>query len=293
MASAAFAADAVENQGGGDRFVEDRIAARAGAFVHLKIPAGSLRVEGWDRDEVAVEGALGAGVRELRFETDGQRVWLEAHLHGAPGQQEQGEVKLRVMVPARSRLEVRTVDAAMVLRNLRGRLDLESITGNLRVEESTPDEIFARTVSGDMEFATRALRLEASSVSGAVRIEQEVEDLTVRTADGAVELLARVVREARLESVSGRIHVAAPVAAEGRLRVFVHDGLVDLELPQDLNASFHLETVRGLLESEFGPAMPESSGDRRLASQFRTGSGSARVEARSISGTLRLKSLDF
>jgi hypothetical protein len=287
MSPAAGSAEVSGEAGLSRRAVKRQIAARAGAFVNIRNLVGVLEVEGWDRGEVSVEGTIGPGVEELRLESDGQRVWLEVRLKGEPGTQH-GEAEILVRVPSRSRLKVRTVDAFSVLRGLQGFLDFESVTGDLRLEEGRLQEIIATTVSGSLVFAAPALRLQVRSVSGMVRIEREVEDLVVRTGDGTVELLAQVVREARLESVSGRILVKAPVADEGRLQVFVHDGQAELLLPPDLAAAFHLETVRGTLKSDFGPPLPIRQKDRRQGVRFRTGSGRARVEARSISGSLHL-----
>lgn len=295
VVSPSFAAGPVEEESAVSsegRTVQRRIAARAGAFVNLKNLAGSLKVEGWDRDEVAVEGTLGAGVQELRLETDGQRVWLEVKLRGEPGKQH-GAAELHVQLPAKSRLEVRTVEAPTVLQGFRGRVDFESVTGDFLVQGGKPEEIIATTVSGRLVIAAPALRLRARSVGGLVRIEQEVEDLVVRTGSGPVELVSRVVREARLESVSGRIQVMAEMADQGRLQVFVHDGRAELALPEDLAAVFHLETARGTIESDFGPPLPARQDDHRQEVRFRTGTGHARVEARSISGTLRLIAHSF
>ena len=176
----------------------------------------------------------------------------------------------------------------LFLRNLRDGFDFESISGDLRVEGGRPEEVVATTVSGNLFFLASARRVRARAVSGTVRVEREVDDLVVRTGDGAVELFARIVGEARLESVSGRVQVKAAMAEEGRLRVFVHEGQAELALPSDLAAKFRLETTRGTLESEFGPPLNTPQKGRKQVVIFRTGAGHARVEARSISGSLRL-----
>ena len=103
------------------RLVQRQIAARAGAFVSLRSLQGTLQIEGWDRDEVAVEGTLGTGVQDLRLTSDGQRVWLEVQPLGEPGKQ-RARAELRVWVPRRCRLEVRTVESSTVLKELEGRL---------------------------------------------------------------------------------------------------------------------------------------------------------------------------
>ena len=277
---AGFQADAEE------RTVERQVPARAGAFVEILVPDGTVEIYRWDRQEVAASGRLGEGVEELSLETDGQRVWLEAVLAGAP-EQAQGRAEVQVWVPSRCHLRVRTVAAPIQVRGLEGDLKLESVSGAIRVEEGPVEELEISTVSGDVEILSRTLQLTVRTVSGKVRVEEAVEELWVRTASGDLEVVAPVGLEARLESLSGTIRTLGGLSPRSRLRVFIHEGLAELAVPKDFDGAIALETVRGELRDELtGASVTEDRGRLRL--DLQVGSGPARIEAHSISGLLHL-----
>jgi hypothetical protein len=271
----------------GERAVERRVSARAGAFVEILVPDGSLEIYRWDRQEVSASGQVDDGVEDLSLETDGQRVWLEAVLAGPPGEAK-GRAELKVWVPSRCHLRVRTVAASIRVRGLEGDLELESVSGVVRVEEGHAEAIEVSTVSGDVEILGSALRLAVRTVSGTIRIEQEVEELWARTTSGDLELVAPVGLEARLESLSGAVRALGGISPRGRLRVFTHEGSAELVVPPRFDGVIALETARGeLLDELSGAIATEAAGRRRL--DLRMGSGPSRIEARSISGSLRLR----
>src|SRR5262249_27143968 len=82
---------------------EARRSASADALVEIETPAGSIRVVGWDRGEVMVNGQLGAGATGLDFTGSGSRIRVgvdtERNPHGVVS-------ALEVHVPARSRLQI-------------------------------------------------------------------------------------------------------------------------------------------------------------------------------------------
>ena len=83
--------------------VEARRSASADALVEIENPAGSVRVIGWDRGEVLVNGDLGAGASGLDFTGSGSRIRVgvdtERNPHGVSS-------ALEVHVPAKSRLQI-------------------------------------------------------------------------------------------------------------------------------------------------------------------------------------------
>jgi hypothetical protein len=135
-------------------------------------------------------------------------------------------------------------------------------------------------------------------VAGAVRIEGAVEELSVETVTGDVELRAPVPLESRLTTVAGRIHARPELAPVARLRIYVQSGTALLELGGDVAADVRLWSLRGTLETAFGPdAGPpitaEPPAGREL--RFRTGGGDAggggaiaTVEVESMSGAIRI-----
>ena len=67
--------------------VEERVAAAADGMVLIENAGGQVRVEGWEKNEVAVTGALGSGADRVRLRGGGRktRVEVEPSLHHGMG----------------------------------------------------------------------------------------------------------------------------------------------------------------------------------------------------------------
>lgn len=272
------------------------MTARAHGVVEVESFAGHLEVIGWGREEVAVTGTVGDGVRGVELHSDGERTRLAVVLpDAADGPQAGAEARLEVRLPAASELTVRTASASVRVDGADGRLTVETVDGGVEVA-GAPRELDCRTVSGPVVLAASARIAAVRTVSGAVRVEGAVEELAVETVTGDVDLRAPVPLEARLTTVAGRIHARPELAPVARLRIYVQSGTAEVELDADVAADVRLSSLRGTLETAFGPdAGPpitaEPPAGREL--RFRTVDGEAgdpvaTVEVGSMSGTIRI-----
>ncbi|MFI5227828.1 MAG: DUF4097 family beta strand repeat-containing protein [Gemmatimonadales bacterium] len=146
-----------------------------------------------------------------------------------------------------------------------GRMDLEvSVPANLLVS--------AGSVSGDIEINGAHGDVEASSVSGDVH-------MTHLHAAGITA-----------HSVSGDIDVSADELADrGDLHFNTVSGDVTLNLPAGLDADLSMSTVSGDIDSDFPLTLGNGRVSRR-GMNARIGKGGRRLDVRTVSGDLRLRS---
>jgi Toastrack DUF4097 len=161
------------------------------------------------------------------------------------------EVSFTVRLPAGLDVDVRTVSGDVTGRGLRGRLDLGTVSGDLRLT--------------DVQGAS----LDASSVSG------------------DVELIDVDARDVGAETVSGNVTYTGRIQREGSYDFKTLSGDVELTLPEQPNARLRGSTFSGRLVSD----LPTSRDGRRHRSRFEAswGDGSATIDVESFSGDVRIQ----
>lgn len=248
--------------------VDESRPASPGGLVTVNNVAGSIVVKGWDKAEVSVSGTLGKGTERLEFEASGDsttiKVVLPKNAHHVEGSD------LEIRVPAGSRLDVNTVSADITASELTGLLSLQ-------------------TVSGQVSATGPAKELDAQSVSGDITVDTGAAQINAQTVSGTVVLKAASPHDIEMESVSGDLRFEGGLAQGGSFKASTVSGNIKAALPSGLAADFSLGTFSGNLESAFGDkgtASPEDHSGKRL--EFTTGSGGARVKAKTFSGNVTL-----
>jgi len=226
--------------------IHETVEASRNGKVEIDNLAGSVRVTGWDRNEVEITGTLGKGTERLDVQQRGDRVIIEVILPSGRNIRVEG-TELEIRVPRGSELEVSTISASIEVSDVDGSLELGSVSGGVRVE-GAPEDVEIGNVSGRITVNARLDRGEFSTVSGII---EAVLDLT---SSSRVEF----------NSVSGSI---------------------ELTVPRGLGADFDVSTFSGHIDCDFGPAPRKTSRytpGQEL--NFSTGSGGARVSVNSFSG---------
>jgi DUF4097 and DUF4098 domain-containing protein YvlB len=153
-------------------------------------------------------------------------------------------------------------------------------------------DVEVESVSGDVSATDiRDGHTEISSTSGDVQVRQVKGDLSARSVSGDVTLDRVDGNDVGVETVSGEIGFSGPVHDGGRYRFRSHSGDVTVRTDGDLNAIVSVSTFSGDLESDWPITITPGPG-RRMHGQeweFTVGSGGARLNLESFSGTIYLR----
>ncbi len=277
--------------GASPAFAQERVDKSAPAnptgVVEIENVSGSVRVIGWNRDRVQVEGTLGRGTERLDFEAGTQRtsirVVLPRHCHDCDGSD------LEIHVPMGSRVEVEAVSADVSVRDVQGMLLLKSVSGEVMVT-GDPKEVDARSVSGDVEISAVSAPVRAKSVSGDVRIRGAEGDVEAGSVSGEVLVEGGMIDRGEFGTTSGDIVIDGDLGPTARIDVKTVSGNIDFLLPASVGADFEISSFSGDIRNAFGPGARRVSrytSEKELT--FTAGSGGARVTARSFSGDVRLR----
>jgi DUF4097 and DUF4098 domain-containing protein YvlB len=281
LAVAAAALPAVAQQ----RVDETKPAAKDGT-VEVHNVAGSVRVTGWDQDQVAVSGTLGRGTERLEFTSGDRRTVVRVVLPHSAHHVDGSDLEIRV--PRGSTLEVSTVSADVSVDKVGGEMDLEAVSGQITVA-GEPKRFSARSVSGDVEITAANAPGRAKSVSGGVKLNGVTGDVEAGSVSGDITVKGGDVSRVDLETTSGDIRLDAGLAKDARVNAKTVSGTVELTLPAATAADFDVTTFSGNITNDFGPAAKRTSeyGPGKELS-FATGAG-GRITAKSFSGNVHLR----
>lgn len=274
--------------------INEKKPASADGLVKINNLAGSVKVIGWDRNEVSVEGTLGEGTKRLEFESTRNEITIRVVLPDERERRAQGirnieGSELEIRVPAGSRLEIETLSADITTSGVTGDLRFNSLSGNVEVD-GTASDVFVKTLSGDITINARQGRIHAGTMSGTILIEEAVGAINVSSLSGDINVTGRAIEDADISSTSGDIRYRGGLSGDAILVVENFSGEITLVLPADVSADFDISTFSGDIHNELGPA-PESRSRFGPGKDltFVTGGGDARVRVKTFSGDVSIE----
>jgi Toastrack DUF4097 len=265
--------------------------AKADGTIWVHNLAGSVKIQGWDKNEVHVTGTLGAGSKRLDITDDDGgidiRVVVPEH-----SDQNVDDSDLVIQVPKSSRITVGTVSADIEATGVNGTANLKSVSGSVRLD-SRDSDISASSVSGDVDVAGSATNahINAHGISNEVRVSGVDGDLQAESISGTVKVFGNNrLSRAQLSSTSGNVEFLAELTKGGSYTFNSTSGNVKVSFPKTPDARFDISTFSGNIDNSFGPKpqhVSEYSPGEEL--HFTSGAGNAQVNARTLSGNIDLR----
>lgn len=271
-----------------DEDVERSLDAAADGHIDVSNIAGSVTVNGWNRNTVEVTGTLGRNVDELIFERDGDRINIKVKVPRNGGRGIESD--LRISVPKNSSVDIGTVSADIDVSDISGEQSLHSVSGDIETEYTGAD-MTAESVSGDIEISGNRAEGEvrASTVSGDVTMFRVSGNIEAGSVSGSVIVDEGSFERAELSTVNGEIVFQGGLKKGGRLTIETVNGGVDVDFVGDVSAKFEIDTFNGGIRNCFGPKAERTS---KYAPgwelEFTEGAGNGRVEISTMNGGVRL-----
>jgi DUF4097 and DUF4098 domain-containing protein YvlB len=268
--------------------VDRRLNAASDGTVNVSNIAGSVAVEGWNRDEVHVRGTLGRNVEELIVERDGDRVTVKVKVPKRGGRGIASD--LIVSVPRGSSIDVATVSADIDVEGVLGEQKLEAVSGDINTEAFEAD-VEAGTVSGDVGIAGdgKDTEIRGNTVSGDVTLRDLAGEVAAESVSGVVMIDGGSFDRAQFNTVNGDIEFEAELRKGGRLSAETVNGGVDLQFEGGISGRFDVDTFNGDIDNCFGPK-PERTSKYAPGQElsFQEGDGDARIDVSTMNGDITI-----
>jgi DUF4097 and DUF4098 domain-containing protein YvlB len=276
----AVAATALATRALAAQTLDSTIAVRSGARFELSSVSGTVRIRSWGRAQIRVQ----ADYEGARIDMDASPSRVSVRAIPRRGE---GDVDFTITVPTGTPLEVHAISADIDVSGVNGSARLGSISGGVTLTGSSGD-VEVESVSGDVSATDIRGRVEIASTSGDVQVRQVRGDLSARSVSGDVSLERVDGSDVGVETVSGEVDFSGPIHEGGRYRFRSHSGDVTVRPEGDLSATVSVSTFSGDLESDW-PITLSGGRMRPREWEFTVGSGSARLNLESFSGTIYLR----
>ena len=278
--------------GSGNALADDQInesgKASPNGLVYIENLAGSIKVKGWDKNEIEVTGTLDEKAKRLNFETGKKKSVIEVVYPRRVKNIEEGS-HLVIMVPRGSSLEIECVSADIEVSGVEGDVEVENVSGDIDLVgpcESADVDV----ISGNVTLQDPGDVVSIECISGRVEATGGRADVKVETVSGEIFLEFELFKNLLVEAVSGNIKVIGDLASSGSFELDVHSGEITLILPREVSAEFEANTFNGDIQTDFGYEGSQTS--KYLPGQeleFSVGGGGADVEINTFSGDINIR----
>lgn len=271
-----------DDDDGGVRPINEHRPLNPNAKVTVSNVAGSITVDAWGKNELALGGQLSDEVEELKITGTPADLRIEVKL--PKDTRHCGNTRLNLQVPAGVTLKVEAVSADVSVDGLSGPVTASSVSGDVSVQTKS-QKVSGDSVSGDVRISAPATHTHAQTVSGDVKVSGASGKVEAESVSGDVFVDAVDVRSMTVKTVSGEMQLALTLAGDGDLQAQSLSGGIYVTLPASTAAEVELQSFSGDVSSAFGKLAGEE-GQKRSQT---IGAGKAKVSLSTFSGEVELK----
>ncbi len=241
---------------------------------------GRIEVKSTKNSEVIVAGTLASSKVSLESENVGDRIDVSANIVDVAAQPSELEVNFQLTVPEETELELKTQTGLIYVEQVMGDMTLQSVAGDVHLKEVS-GYIVVRTTNGSLVCSQCAGKLDFNSVSGSAQLLQPgLTNVTLFTTSGNILFDGDFIRTGIYTMRSGK-------------------GTVEVHFSGNDSFDLNAQTATGTVDNQAEAYLkPDSHGVKHMASKFTkglfgtVGSGLAKVELSSYSGTIRILKRD-
>ena len=241
---------------------------------------GRIEVKSSKISEVIVAGTQASSKVTLETENAGDRIDVSANIVDITAQPIETEVNFQLTVPEETELELKTQTGLIYVEQVMGDMTLQSVAGDVHLKEVS-GYIVVRTTHGSLVCAQCAGKLDFNSVSG------------------SAQLLQPALTNVNLFTTSGNILFDGDFIRTGIYTMRSGKGTVEVHFSGNDSFDLNAQTATGTVDNQAEAYLkPDSHGMKHMASRFTkglfgtVGSGLAKVELSSYSGTIRILKRD-
>ena len=264
------------------RSLDTTIAVRGNARLSVSNQSGTVTIRNWNRSQFRIQ----AESERARIDVNETSTGVSVRTSARGGH---GDVDFTINVPTGTRLEIQGMSNDIDITGVCGAVDLNTLSGDISVD-CVDGGAQIQSVSGDITLHNVRGPVDVNSTSGSVDLRGARGPVSVESVSGDISLDQVESDDITAETVSGDVDYTGRVNDNGRYKFSAHSGDVTVHLPSGTpNATVSIETFSGDFESDFQIQIGPGSQVSGKNWTFRLGSGSARMQLSSFSGTIALR----
>jgi DUF4097 and DUF4098 domain-containing protein YvlB len=241
---------------------------------------GRIEVKSWRNPEVVVAATQASNKISIDTEQAGERVDVTATIADNSAAANDLEANFQLTVPEETELQLRTQTGLVYVEQVMGDMTLQSVAGDIHLKEVS-GYIVVRTTVGSLVCTQCAGKLDFNSISGNAQVVQPgLTSVSLFTMSGNILYDGDFIRTGIYTMKSGR-------------------GTVEVHFSGNDSFDLKAQTATGSVDNQAEAYLkPDSHGVRHMATKFTkglfgtVGTGLAKVELSSYSGTIRILKRD-
>lgn len=253
---------------------------------HIGRGAADVRITGWARNEMRVQGETEDG--QLSLALSGQHVDIGTRSDGGMTRVDH----LEVHVPYGTRIRVNNGNGDVMITGTRGSVEATSFNGDITIVDAA-DRLKLKTFNGDIQASNISGRLSVSASNGDIGIRGVRGDVEVSSLNGDIELRDITSTNVHAKTMSGRIAYDGNVERTGEYNFNAFSGAIDMAIPASAGATLTVSTFSGTIDSpDFPLTLKPGTRSRESKGQsmtFDLGGGGARISLESFSGEITIR----
>jgi DUF4097 and DUF4098 domain-containing protein YvlB len=241
---------------------------------------GRIEVKSSKNAEVVVAATQASNKIGIVAEQAEERIDVAATILDGSAPAAELEANFQLTVPEETELQLKTQTGLVYVEQVMGDMTLQSVAGDIHLKEVS-GYIVVRTTGGSLVCMQCAGKLNFSSISGNAQVLQPgLSNVTLFTMSGNILFDGDFIRTGIYSMKSGK-------------------GTVEVHFSGSDSFDLNAQTATGTVDNQAEAYLkPDSHGVRHMASRFTkglfgtVGSGLAKVELSSYSGTIRILKRD-
>ena len=241
---------------------------------------GRIEVKSWKNPEIVVSAAGSSNKIGLEMEQADDRIEVSARILDGNAQASDLTENIQLTVPEETELQIKTQSGLIYVEQVLGDMNLVTVNGDVHLKEVS-GYIIVHTTGGSLICTQCSGKLDFSSISGGAQVLQpSLRSVSLTTTTGNILFDGDFIRTGIYSMRSGR-------------------GLVEVRFAGTDSFDLNAQTSTGNVDNRAEAFLkPDSHGIRHTATRYAkglfgsVGSGLAKVELSSFSGTIRILKRD-
>lgn len=155
-------------------------------IITIRNSQGRIEVKSWKKPEVVVIGNHNSNKVEVDTEMAGNRIEVNTHLLTEDITADELQADYQITVPEESELQVKTDSGSVVVERVYGDMTFETVAADLQLQE-VAGYLVIRTIRGSVICSRCIGKIDVRSISGNVRLLQPLmENVQARTTKGNI-----------------------------------------------------------------------------------------------------------
>jgi hypothetical protein len=266
--------------------INQSIAVNADGKVFVEIPRGLVNIQGWDKQEIMVQGELEDTAKSLTFKTKKDKTLIKIN---TGKQQTWGDASLlKIFIPQQTSLHFKGIDTSFVITKLNKHIEGKSINGDLKVSQSH-GKIRLSVVSGNIKIVDSSGLIKIESVSGDVDFSGNFEEAYLKTMAGDITADISGLDKLAIKNISGETQIRGQVKKEAELKLTSVSGDIVYMASSELNAECEMVSqFGGEITNQLTDDLPVDGNLHKKTLSFISGDGSGTLSMNTVTGSVTI-----